>query len=288
MERIDPIQIYKERLNLISYFYSYSFKNEELLKSPLLKVGILGTGKTYLDKLFVIEETNPMVLFIKNNIYKDKDIPYRRTIYSIVRTKLKYVHYDSGIIFSDLLDYAHIDRNEIRRFFKFQYEGKIYENIDEISSIDNEYKLKTNILNIHDNSIFPNNMYLYNYYLKTEALNNVGYYIPESSCINLHPILFIPKLFGLLPGSFEPKNIYFDQMLAHFGNLEFTFQYLFEIKCLQYTSEKNSKKYIDNSIKNIIVNVSGASDKYYLNQQNRMSIGHFICEVLYEFFFKLN
>lgn len=293
-QSIQPIKIHKDRLNLISYLYLNSFtgsyrreleNSKELLKQPLMKIAILGEGTSYFDRLFVCEETPTIIMMVKNMIFEsDRELPIRRTIFSIVRSKLKYVHYDTGIIFDDLLDYAHIEPDEVNKYFKYYYEQNYYDNIKDISSKDSDYKSKVLIYDVQSGQVFYNNMYYYNFYKRDESLLKVGYYIQNSSCVNLHPVLFCSKLFGLLPNMMKgTEYMYFQQLLVSYNSdLNFISRSLLDVNLTKYSDGK-SRKYNSNLIDSLLANNS--QKKEYVHQNNRMLIGSFIAEILYSFFF---
>ena len=69
LERIPPITVYKERLQYLQMLFNSSLKSnmyDNNNYSPVIKLSFIGKGNHYLDRLFVVEETESMILMVKN------------------------------------------------------------------------------------------------------------------------------------------------------------------------------------------------------------------------------
>lgn len=287
-ERVRPITIYKERLQYSNYLFNITLRNGQTDTndySPLIKVGFLGDCRHHLDRLFVSEETEHMVIMVKNVDANIEPGIYKRTAYIIVRSKLKYVHFDTGYIISDIFDYAHIEPLEVLNYICFSYEDVIYDNIVDISSKHPNYKTKTKII-VRSNGVeLINNLFYYIYNFKNEIVFKLGYYIPESSIVNFHAMCHIPDKFGVLPNiipAFEailnnPSNIITLINSVLDGSKEY------QNEDLNASGKKKKKK----QPKNKFVGVSLMAKLMDTNslQMRKIFIGWFLCEVLYQFFF---
>ena len=289
LERIQPITVYKERLQYLQMLFNISLKtniNDSNNYSPVIKLAFIGKGKHYLDRLFVVEETESMILMVKN-VSNTTDLRiYKRSAYIMMRDAFKFVHFDTGYILNDLLDYCHVEPNEIIKYIYFIYNEKVFENINEISSNDTEYKSKVRILLKSNNLEIGNNINFYIYNLGIEISFTLGYYIPDNSIKYFHVMGHMPDKFGVLPdlqGTFslllsDPNNLF---ILAN--------SILFDItpQTITINDENKKSKGKKKEPKNKFIGISLITKLSETEsiQTKRIFIGWFICEVLYQFFF---
>lgn len=286
-ESVKPITIYKERLQYSNYLFNVALKsnqNDTNNYSPLIKVGFLGDCRHHLDRLFVVEETEPMVIMVKNVDARSEPGIYKRTAYIIVRSKLKYVHFDTGFIINDIFDYSHIEPLEISNYILFYYEDNFYDKIVDISSKDINYKTKTKIFVKNTGNELTNNLFYYIYNFGIQTVNKIGYYIPESSIPNFHVMCHIPYKFGKIPNIIST----FDSILSNQSNIIVLINNVLDIsteyhETLTITGKTKKKK----QPKNKFVGVSLIAKLMDTNslQMKRIFIGWYLCEVLYQFFF---
>lgn len=122
-----------------------------------------------------------------------------------------------------------------------------------------------------NNSLIINND-IYNFMKSINISTKVGYYIPDSSIINFHPILFISTIFGTLNNS----NQLFSNFNSNFKvdeSLNYLLSYIF-------TKDNNNDnvKYVCTSL------LAKMSDTTYIQYQ-RIYVAWFLAEIMYDFFF---
>lgn len=258
---IDPVNVYIQNINFINLIYQ-SILGTDSTRIPKLKIGIMNNGTDTLDKLFVIEDNSSVLLFIKHVL--DSKGLYRRTAYMIVRSKIKYVHFKTGKIFDTFAEFAELENDYLNRDFKFLYEGREYMKLKDIRNPTSEVQLLWNNGSI---SKVPN-IHEFIDYKSNELQTMIGYYIPESSYINFHPVAHYGNNFGDYSVEFIRENfnkIYEPGFITWLVNIKFS------------NTFKNKRK--DKS--SLVV-----TTKQEINIQSKMLyIGSFICEMLFGFFF---
>lgn len=286
-ERKQPIAIYKNHLAYIDLLFNAALRNNQIDQSnyaPFIKVGFLGNANHYLDRMFCVEEGLVMLIFVRNVQFGTEPGEYKRSAYMIVRNKTKLIHFDTGIIFSDVFDYAHIEPQETVNNISFLYNGLIYTDIKQISSIDGDYKSKTKIaININGNEL-PNDMYYYCYGFRGDVTSKIGYYIPDENFEYYHVIHHFPDNFGKISN----PQIFFQSLLSDSNNIYNLLNFVFEDpnlgKHVQLTrTGKPKKKIAANTYNGISLATYLSSETDH--QAKKTAIGWFLCEILYQFFF---
>lgn len=283
--RINPISFNITLSPLISYTFNTLLKtdiNDMNNYSPILKFGFYGTGTDFTEKMFVSEENENMVTFVRNVILELQKTVIRRSVYMIIRSKISYIHLSTGIIFDDLLDYAIIENEEISNFFEFDYDGTRYSNPSNISYLDENYKLKTKIMIKGTENQFPNDFYTYllSYpYDNTNSFKNiefkVAYYIKEQSLGNFHVVNHIALCFC---DEDKRQNIC-SYVISNTNNLQQIIDTNLSKDGLSNNmNNENKTKYIGSSLSVCVKSLSSLQKKQYY-------ISWFFAEVLFELFF---
>lgn len=286
-ERKQPISIYKNHLPYIDILFNISLKvhqNDQTNYSPFLKVGFFGNADHFLDRMFVVED-GPMIVVFVRNVQNESDVSsYKRSVYMIIRRKLKFIHFDSGIIFDDIFDYAHIENEEVNKYISFVYNGNVYKDIKEISNIDLDYKSKTKIYIDFNGMELQNDLYYYCYAFQGEISKKIGYYIPTENIEYYHVVHHFRSDFGKNPN----QQLMFQNLLNDTNNFYTLINYIFEDpnfgKAPEFTRYGNIKKKASKSTYNGVSLVTQLATKTDI-QSKKMIIGWFICEILYQFFF---
>lgn len=286
--RISPIQIFVQNLHHINTLFNISLKQNQMEAgnyAPIFKLGFLGNGSHYLDRMFTIEERNGIIFFVRNVQFGDEKNEYRRSVYSIIKDKTLYVHYTTGILFKDLFDYAHIEPTEISETLYFYYNDKYYNTIKEISDQDPiNYKTKTIIVSKIKQIEIPNDMLIYGSFFGLTSQLKVGYYIPEENIPYYHVILFMGKQFGLVPNA-----SHFFQSIANDPNGMYTVVNTVFLDPRQYGQAKlNKSGNLKKQSKNnpyVGVNLINKLSSEKILQNKRFIVGWFLCEIMYQFFF---
>lgn len=200
---ISPVNVRSDSLWYIDNLFNTCIKNNAN-NSPCILLGILKSGESPLEKMFVAEEKNHNVIFIRN-VEHESGI-FRRSAYIIVRSKILFIHFATGFILRDIFDYCHVEHEQVKNVVCFFYEGLQYDNIADISSRDVNYKSKTHIFTYDKREI---NSSIFNILpiLGLRIFNNIGYYIPDESIKNFHVMAYFSKLFGQFDKSVNFNNI---------------------------------------------------------------------------------
>lgn len=279
LTKIKPINVIN--LHLIPQFYQHTINDFSIV--PILKVGFFGSGENYLEKMFVVEENQFIISFVKNVFLGNKEQSYRRSMYIIVRSKVSYVHFKTGTIFKDIFDYALIEKDEVAEFFEFEYKGTRSLDVESLYYDDNDFKTKTKIFIKSTDIEVENNFYHYIYYLPInpqlqykEIQNKVGYYIEEDSLSNFHICQHFSKIFSTQDSDQIIKYIYdnaenLDQIISQIVNTNFSSGYI--------NNDNNKIKINNDSLINIIKNEISS-------QLKSTQIGVFLAEVLFKLFFR--
>lgn len=288
--KITPIPVYSQNLNIINMIFNTTLKVNQMDAtnfSPTYKLGFLGNGQHYLDRMFTVEERNGMLFFVRNVQFGDEQNSYKRSVYTIPQNKTLYVHYTTGTLFKDLFDYAHLESSEVSNNVIFQYDNQFYNTINEISEKDpNDYKTKTRIFIKSTQNEIYNNMYIYGTYIDFQSQNKVGYYIPESSIEYYHTIYFLGKLFGVVDNNY--KYQFFSDLSSNPNNIYNVINQVFtdprqiggQILNKNGMPKKQPKKnpYMGVSLMNKLASEINLQFK-------RFTIGWFLCEIMYPLFF---
>lgn len=284
-DNIPPIPIYKERLARIGDIFNISLKTSPMEPydySPTFKLGFINNGSHYTDRMFTIEERRGMLFFTRNVPFDDE---YRRSVYSIPKSKILYVHYTSGVIFGDFFDYAHIEQQEVSEHVTFFYEDKFYNNIREISTLNpTEYKTKTRIMIKLNQTEMQNDIHVYATFFGKTCQLKVGYFVSDENIQFYHVNIFMGKQFGLVPSPTQ-----FFQMVDSDPNSMYSLtNYVFADPRV-YGAPKLTKngKVKELPSKNPYIGVSllNKLEESKNQQERRFIIGWFLCEILYPYIF---
>ncbi len=244
MEIIKPVKIYYQNIELINIIFR-SIPNINIEKIPSLKIGILGSGVDILDKMFVVED-GPNVLMFMKNVKNSKSL-YRRSAYMIVRSKVKYVHFRTGVIFSTIKEFADLEKD----FFESEY------------VIEGE-----NIVDKTGKKIENPNFYEYMYYRSNTLQTLIGYYIPESSIINFHPVTYFNNKFGDYDYEF----------------IKYIFYRVYEESFIEFLLNKQFNDTSGNKRRSVL-SLKSTIEGFKNEQERRTIISLFICEMLFGLFF---
>lgn len=282
------IPVITENLNHINILFNFCLKQnpfDNVNYSPAFKLGFINGGQNVFDRMFTVEERNGIIFFVKSVPPSGEENNTRRSVYAISQKKTLYIHYKRSVLFKDLFDYCHLEPDEVANFLIFLSEGTYYNSIAEISSKNpSGYKETTKILTREKGIEVGNDMLIYSLYLGIESQKKVGYYIPEQNNGYLHVTLFLGKEFGLVD---NPRSFFGE--LANDSNKILTVANTVFLDPRQYTQpqltktgkiKKQPKKnpYIGLSLVNKLV-----EDETI--QYKRFTIGWFLCEILYPFFY---
>lgn len=288
MERIPPISIFKERLFYIDYIFNSAIKINQYDSNsyqPLIKVAFLGKGDTFLDRIFTAEDGEFILTFVKNVLF-DSDLNiYKRSSYMIMREALSYVHFDTGIIFKDIFEYAQIEKEEVKQILIFSYEDKLYEDISEISSNDQNYKTKTKILIKSNGTEIKNDMYIYNRLFGIYSQSKIGYYISDDNIKYFHVTMFYKDVFGAI----RDQYAFFMPLLQNPDNVIPLINTIPDnIKSVIQNTEtgrkkKQKKQPKDNYLgMSLVGQIASASNL----QNKKIIVAWYLCEIMYPFFFR--
>ena len=261
MSDINPVKIYNQNIRLIDDIF-LSIPGISHFKIPKIKICIIGGGNDVLDRLFVVEDGPDLISIIKN-VLNSKN-KYLRTLYMIVRSKVKYVHF-SGKVFNSLIELAELETTLFNTEFKFICNGKTYNKVSDIEGRKDDIKLLAKDGKSYD---IPS---LYEYISSRSNLLQtlIGYYIPEESYINLHPVTYYNNKFGDYDIEFIRK--YFDRIYEP-GFIEFLIN--------NQSSDTNST---NKRVK--ATSLITAVNKEKNEQSKRAIVGLYICEMLFGMFY---
>lgn len=297
IQRIQPIPVYTTRLARLNELFNICIRDglmDNWEYSPAIKLGFIGNGNHYLDRMFTIEERNGMLFFVKNVIFGDDMNEYRRSVYVIPKSKVMYVHYFTGIIFQDLFDYLHIEPSPMLNFY---YGEKYYDTIKEISDQDPVgYKLSTrifikqpdtnqgfnnqNTLNVIE---LQNDIQMFTTFYNKDLQLKIGYYIPDSSIQFYHTIEFLPRKFGLV----QYPSYYFSEIDKSAEGMFILANNLFLDPRSGPVKLTKNGKVAKQTVKNPYIGVSlfNKLQEAKNKQQRRIILGWFICEIMYSYIF---
>ena len=284
-ERIAPIKLHIERLHYIEYIFNlclYGALESPTAVSPAIKVGFIEKGSHVLERMFVVEDSAPMILFVINTPLKVKTTVFIRTAYIITRSKVNYIHISSGVIFKDLLDYCLLEPEETSTNLYFYHKDKVYTDINEIISKDPKYKETTRVFLRSSNQEIGNNLFMYSYMFKNIVQYKLGYYInPANYEDYFHPMSNISTNFGALPNIIEV----FTALLTNPQNVTGLINIPFEpnvVEDIDITVEKSKK---ERKAKMVGMSLIGKIRSLTSIQEKRVTIGWFLCEIMYRFFY---
>lgn len=287
-QRISPLIFRSNFSPYISYIFNKLLRQSQMDTnnySPILKFGFYGNGAHMSERMFTSEESMYMISFVKNVTLEPPSSATRRSFYMIVRSKVHYVHFVTGIIFKDLLDYANLEEQEVSKYFVFQHNGRIYERVSEIIHIDTNYKQNTKILAKTNSSEFPNDIFYYLHYIPMvdnsykEPELKIGYYIPESSLPSFHVSLHISTCFSLK----MDRTPLYNAIINDFSTLDkLLLTNLSEGLSKSKKYEEDGKLISFNFVESSLAIRVASTNKI---QQKRIDIAWFLAEILYGLFF---
>ena len=108
VSRIPPVPVFTQNLNYINILFNITLKQNQMEPgnyAPTFKLGFIGNGSHYLDRMFTIEERSGIIFFARNIEFGDEKNEYRRSMYAIVQNKTIYVHYTTGILFKEQISF---------------------------------------------------------------------------------------------------------------------------------------------------------------------------------------
>lgn len=269
---MESIPVYKDHLVYIDGIFNICLGEGN---SPIIKLGFLGNTNHILDRMFVIDDNEIMILFAKTVQFGTDEGEYRRSIYIMTRSKINLIHFDTKTVFGDLFDYSHIETSEISKNIIFVYNNTIYESISQISSIDPDYKSKTKIYDKTGNYELQNSIYQYSRIFPGEISKKIGYYVTDENIKYFHVIHFIPGMFGKIPNLQQ----FFNLLQSDYNNIQKLVFTIFEDP-LGGITKKGKKKN-----PHIGVNLINRLTKDNDLQSKKMTIGWFLCEIMYSFIF---
>lgn len=292
-QKREPINIYSERLKYINLTYNYLLNQSftELSnnnKQPAIKLGFIGDASSESERLFVAQDSPQLILMIrKTKLETDKEKKIK-SVYFIVRSLVKYIHFSTGYIIKDIFDYFSLEIEEmfsnvyfihyIPQFDSYgnfiQYNTTQYTDIREIMKIDENYKTTTTVHLIYNNFKIED-IYTYSYIYMQIVERKIGYYVPVESYKCFHPHINISENFG---------NLSNEELQYQYQSLLFSDQYLVNFINLKMVSNYNSIN-IKQKITTISLNdkISGIPNNE--EQEKRVVISWFLIDVLYNFIF---
>lgn len=285
--KINPINVRTEFSQLISYsFNSLLKKNTSDVNnySPLIKFGFYHNANSIEEKMFVCDDADLMVSFVKNVILNPPNNNVRRSFYMIIRPKVSFIHLISGYIFDDLIDYAVLENEEFNKYLFLMYDNKYIVNPLELYQIDKDFKNKIKIYTRDSNQEFQNNMRDYMKYLPynsqfftKEFETKIGYYIRDKNIENFHVSYHISECFS--PDLFDKSQLVYSVMQnsAYLSTL-------FETDFTQIAQQmKNSKQKRENYVGSSLTRkIKSIGDNI---QEQKFIISWFFCEMLFSLFF---
>lgn len=284
--KINPVSVRNEYINILSYSFNYILKkhvNDNNNYSPLIKFGFYHNGNTIEEKMFVCEDSDLMVSFVKNVVLNPPNNSIRRSFYMIIRPKVSYIHLSTGYIFDDLIDYAVLENVEFNKYLYIIYNDKYIENPLELYQIDKEFKSKVKIFTRDGNVLFNNNMRDYMKYLpytsqffNKEFDTKIAYYIQDKNIQNFHVAYHISECFS-------PDTMPKDQLV--YGVMQNTayLNTLFETDFTQIGHQKSTKQKRENYVGSSLVRKIKSIGENI--QEQKYIIAWFFCEMLFSLFF---
>lgn len=261
---INQINIYQHRVSFIDEIFNVFLGSVTLSgvinKAPTVNFGFFGNGNHITERMFTIDDSKNIVFFVKNVIFKDSE--YRRSVYAIIKRKLLYVHLQTGVVFSDLFEYAILEKpNDIY----FVYGGISYEFIDQIISKNpNDYKQHTTIHLRQNGAQIENNMNSYIQFFNIITKTKIGYYVPKENIHYLHVVLFLPQQFS---------QTRIDK--SFFANMDYTPNSISELVRFQFNGNIMNKKAFK------LISLSDVLESSKGEQMSKIIIGSFLCEIFY-------
>uniref|UniRef100_A0A6C0BD21 Uncharacterized protein n=1 Tax=viral metagenome TaxID=1070528 RepID=A0A6C0BD21_9ZZZZ len=273
-QSIQPVNVAIDRFHYIDAIFNLCLGGDSNINSPIIKVGFINSGLNVLDRMFVCEETQSMLIFVKNVTLKTKPSEFIRTAYIVVRSAVSYFHFSTGYIFSDLFDYCLIEREDALANLIFFYNNTAYDDILKISSIDPDYKIKTRVFLKYNNYEIGNNLFIYSYVFRSSIQYKIGYYLEERNWKYFHPMIAIARNFGELPNSMQ-----FLQALL--SNIRYTSNLIsIQLNSIADNDDKKGRKkrYTGMSLLDKV-------NQSTTVQEKKISIGWFLAEIMYRFFY---
>ena len=279
--KIDPIRVHSERFPYIEYIFnlcmSGSFQSTNVV-SPAIKVGFIEKGAHVLERMFVAEDVKPMLIFIKNVPLKAKPNIYIRTAYIIVRSRVNYVHFATGSIFKDLLDYCVIENDETKANLLFYHNDSVYDDINLIIAKDPNYKKTTRIFIRSNNYEIGNDLFQYSYIFKDTVQYKIGYYVQDINYENyFHPMMNISTNFGELQSAAQVFMAIMSNPQYVTNLVNIPFQTISNDEN-EDTKKKRKAKFVGMSLFDKVKSIKS-------NQEKKISIGWFLTEIMYRFFY---
>lgn len=284
--QLPPVPVNQQRLYRLNELYNIGLKTNipgVASAIPIFKVGFIGKGTQYLDRMFTVEERLRMLFFVRNVNYGENKDEIRRSWYVIPLRMTKYIHLSIGITFSDFFDYAHLEEEEVSQYVTFYYNGNPIRSIREASNVDADYKSKTRIRINASGYELMNDMQTYGQSVGLISQVKVGYYIPDESIRFYHAVEFLPNQFGLVldQGRFFYEMDNDPDAMYKIANYTFA-------DPRQYKPPKLTKKGTlkTQPAKNPFLAVSLMNHLEGKSEQDKLAIiGWFICEILYSYIF---
>ena len=279
--KIDPIRVHMERFQYIDYIFnlclSGSFQSATIV-SPAIKVGFIERGSHVLERMFVAEDFESMLIFLRNVPLGSKPNVYIRTAHIMPRSFINYVHFTTGLIFKDLFDYCLIERDETNANLYFIHEDQVCFDLNEIIAKDQNYKTNTKIFIKTSNFEIGNSLFLYSYSFKEYIQYKVGYYLLDVNYDYFHPMINISKNYGQLQNAYNIFTSILSNSEYIVSLVNFQFQSSLTVDDEDGVKNGRKPKLIGMSL---IDNVKACKS----NQEKRITIGWFLCEIMYGFFF---
>jgi len=278
-----------ENLDYIDYIINTLIKTEPIQNyAPFLKVCFIGNCSDITEKMIVADDSKNIITVVRNVYTGTKLDSIKRSVYMIIKTKLKYIHLNTQNLFSDIFDYVILEPDETSRCLYFEYNDIKYESLKDIIK-HKDYKEKTKIFLKQNNQQIQNDMVNYLIIMRYFNVNmkNIAYYIPNESLKYFHVTQSISSNFGTIPNERE----FFSRLILNpvFGLNELITSELEGSKINQESSnckdcgdagdeEEIKRKTIKMSLKIKV-------DSTKIIQEKKIIIAWFILETLFNFYF---
>lgn len=263
--QIPEIRVQNDMLINVNNIFDYSLNivTKSSNDIPTFNLGFYGSGNNITQRMITSEDHGSVVFFVKN-VPLEKKQEYRRSTYAIIKRRLLYVHFQSGYIFSDLLDFAFL--YDMSSTIYFVHNGISYNKIHDIYNRDpSNYKSNTRIFLLNDNTEIPNDLEYYTKFVNKDVKLVVGYYVAPQDIKYLHVVDFNKKRFSnYMVSRYELDNQkYNPEFIVNVVNHVFN----------DVNVEKNAD-FINKSLYSLLIN----NQK---EQGRRFYIAWFIAEILY-------
>jgi hypothetical protein len=286
---IKIMNIRSQNLDYIDYIFNNLIGTEfQQNNSPFIKVAFLGNSTDFSEKMFVADDSKNIITLVRNVRSGVKLDNIKRSVYMIIKIKLKYIHFSTGNIFSDIYDYAILESDETSKVIYFEYNGIKYDKIKDIIRYEN-YKDKTKIFFKQGDQQISNDMTNYLIIMRHFGVivKNIGYYIPNESLKYFHVVQSVSSNFGKITNERE----FFTKLLENpvvkineLINTELNGSKINQENCKDCGDEDDEGE--DNGKrKTIKMSLKTKIDSTKIIQEKKILLALFFSEVLFNFYF---